>query len=144
MKIKMQRYNIVENADLLEKYFFEDEEKEKETICLPLKLNYAINRNRMTLMRLKKDFWEARNIIIKKYGKPSEQDLNQYYIEKERDIQLAQNEFSDFMEGFEEVDLYIIDIDELPSDLKLTSAQMHTLLFMISEKKEVDLCLKNN
>lgn len=96
---------------------------------LPMKVNFYLQKNKKTLMSLGQDIESSRMEIINTYGEISE-DGTQYVIPQEK-IELAQKELEDLLNLEQEVQIYKINIDNLPDDIILTTGQMEAMMFMI-------------
>jgi aspartokinase len=96
---------------------------------LPMKVNFYLQKNKNTLMSLAQDIESSRTEIINTYGEISE-DGTQYTIPQEK-IKLAQKELEDLLNLEQEVQIYKINIDNLPDDIILTTGQMEAMMFMI-------------
>ena len=96
---------------------------------LPMKVNFYLQKNKKTLMDLGQDIESSRMEIISTYGEISE-DGAQYNIPQEK-IELAQKELEDLLNLEQEVQIYKINIDNLPDDIILTTGQMEAMMFMI-------------
>lgn len=96
---------------------------------LPMKVNFYLQKNKKTLMDLGQDIESSRMEIISTYGTISE-DGTQYTIPQEK-IELAQKELEDLLNLEQEVQIYKINIDNLPDDIILTTGQMEAMMFMI-------------
>lgn len=96
---------------------------------LPMKVNFYLQKNKKTLIDLGQDIEESRLDIIRNYGE-STGDGTQYIIPKEK-VELAQKELEDLLNLEQEVQIYKINIDNLPDDTILTTGQMEAMMFMI-------------
>lgn len=121
MKIKNQF--IYNYAMLLNKAFANGEQK------LPIKINFALQKNKSVLTNLAQEIEKARLEILKKYGK-LDAESQQYVIEPEHVAQASQ-ELYDLSEIEQEVNVLTIPIDIIETDLVLTTQQMEALMFMI-------------
>lgn len=104
---------------------------EEALLELPVMVNYNIQKNLKVLMDLSATIGEARAFIGKKYG-TLEEDGGAYKISKEN-LEQAQQEMNKLMFAEELVEIKKIKLIDL-KDIKLTSAQMAALLFMIEEE----------
>lgn len=101
-------------------------------INLPIKLNYAIQRNLNTLSQIVETTEKMKMAIGEKYGEYNS-ETNSYQIPPEQ-VPNANKELNTLMEIEESVDIRKIKLSEL-EDLSLTSEQMASLLFMIEEEE---------
>lgn len=96
---------------------------------LPIKVNFYLQKNKTTLTDLAQDIESARMDIVRNYGTPSE-DGTQFIIPKDK-VEEAQKELNDLFALEQDVNIYIINIDNLNDDLTLTTGQMEAIMFMI-------------
>jgi hypothetical protein len=101
-------------------------------INLPIKLNYAIQRNLNTLSQIVETTEKMKMAIGEKYGEYNS-ETNSYQIPPEQ-VPNANKELNTLMEIEESVDIRKIKLSEL-ENLSLTSEQMASLLFMIEEEE---------
>lgn len=99
------------------------------TQYLPIKVNFFIQKNKSTLINLAQDIDNARMEIVKNYGKLNEEGTQ--FIVPDEKMEIANSELVDLFSIEQEVDIRKIDIDSLPDDINLTTAQMEALMFMI-------------
>lgn len=96
---------------------------------LPIKINFYLQKNKMTLTELAQEIELERMNIIRNYGSPTE-DGNQYIIPQDKIIE-TQQELNDLLSLEQEVTIYTININSLNDDLALTTGQMEAIMFMI-------------
>lgn len=96
---------------------------------LPIKVNFYLQKNKNTLINLAQDIEISRGNIIREYGEPTE-DGTQYVIPKEK-IEEAQKELNDLLTLEQEVNIYMVSMDNLSDDITLTTGQMEAIMFMI-------------
>ena len=101
-------------------------------INLPIKLNYAIQRNLNTLSQIVETTEKMKMAIGERYGEYNS-ETNSYQIPPEQ-VPNANKELNTLMEIEESVDIRKIKLSEL-ENLSLTSEQMASLLFMIEEEE---------
>ncbi len=101
-------------------------------INLPIKLNYAIQRNLNTLSQIVETTEKMKMAIGEKYGEYNS-ETNSYQIPPEQ-VPNANKELNTLMEIEESADIRKIKLSEL-ENLCLTSEQMASLLFMIEEEE---------
>ena len=126
MKKMMSNREVYETTVKLQKFFGENNE-----LFLPVVINYAIQRNLNILMPICKAIEKSRNTIGEKYGIFNPED-NSYHIEPDN-ILMAEKEMENLMDLEEKIEIRMITLEDL-SELKLSSAQMAALLFMIEEE----------
>lgn len=121
--MKLTNNEIYSYAIALNEAFAGGEQK------LPVKINFYLQKNKKTLMALGQDIEEARMNIVRSFGEASE-DGESYKIPADK-INAAQKEVMDLLGLEQEVEIYKINIDNLPEDLSLTTAQMEAIMFMV-------------
>jgi hypothetical protein len=97
--------------------------------CLPVKINFYIQKNKSILYNLAQDIEEARLGILKYYGVLNE-ETNEYEFEKEK-AEMASKELEDLFNLTQEVEIYTIDIDAFDNDTNMTIGEIDALMFMI-------------
>lgn len=117
----LQIYNYASN--LLEEFGSSAELK------LPVKVNFYLQKNLLTLKNLATEIEESRLNIIKEYGQINE-DGTSYFIPNEN-IEKAQQELNDLFALEQEVQIYMIKLDSFNDDILLSMSQMESLMFMI-------------
>ena len=117
----LQIYNYASN--LLEEFSNSAELK------LPVKVNFYLQKNLLTLKNLATEIEESRLNIIKEYGQINE-DGTSYFIPSEN-IEKAQQELNDLFALEQEVQIYMIKLDSFNDDILLSMSQMESLMFMI-------------
>ena len=96
---------------------------------LPIKVNFFIQKNKTTLLNLAQDIDNSRIAIVQNYGTVDETS-NQFIVPEDK-IEAANAELMDLFNITQEVDIKKINIDALPDDISLSTAQMEALMFMI-------------
>lgn len=104
---------------------------EDSNMYLPMKLNFYLQKNKKTLMELSRDIEEARIKIASEYGELTE-DGSSYNIPESK-IAEASKELNDLFELEQEVNIYKIQMDQIPEHVELSAAQMEAILFMIED-----------
>lgn len=98
---------------------------------LPIKINFYLQKNKNTLIELAGSIEAIRMEIAKNYG-TLDTESQQYIIPPEK-IEEVNKELTDLLSLEQEVQIYMINIDNLSDDLSLTTAQMEALMFMIEQ-----------
>lgn len=99
---------------------------------LPIKLNFAIQKN-LTLMEGSFKALEISKLAIyKKYGTPTDENDGTVFIPKEN-LEKAQNDMDELMDLDQEIQIRTVHFSDIPDDVKLTSQQMAALIFMIED-----------
>lgn len=119
----MTNLEIYTTASVLAEAFTDD------TMYLPAKLNFYIQKNRATISGLATDIETARDKIVMHYGTQTEDGGYQIPPESVMD---ANNELNDLLGIEQDVNIYSIGIDALDG-IDFTAKQMQALLFMIEE-----------
>ena len=99
------------------------------SLKLPIKVNFYLQKNKAALMTLAQDLEQNRQSIIENYGQLNDEGT-QYIVPTDK-IEAAQQELSDLFSLEQEVNIYKINIDTLSDDLVLSAGQMEALMFMI-------------
>ena len=98
---------------------------------LPAKVNFYIQKNKKKIADLANEIEQARAQVIKNFGSPSEENDGKYFVPKDK-IQEAQNELKDLLDIKQEIEIYLISINDI-ENLHFTMSQMEALMFMIEE-----------
>lgn len=98
-------------------------------VYMPAAINFAIQKNKSTLTAVAEDVEKGRMAIIEHYS--SGQTEEGFTIPPEA-VEKANKELSELLEIEQEVKFYTFSIDAI-EDIKLTSAQMQAIMFMIEE-----------
>ena len=96
---------------------------------LPVKVNFYLQKNLLTLKNLATEIEESRLNIVQEYGQINE-DGTSYFIPNEN-IEKAQQELNDLFALDQEVQIYMIKLDSFNDDILLSMSQMESLMFMI-------------
>lgn len=104
---------------------FQDEKK-----YIPVKLNFAMQKNLATLTKHQEEIEKSRIAIGQAYG--SLDESQQRYIIDESRKKEAEQELQDLFEIEQEVDIKTCPIQTI-ENLDLTLEQMQAILFMITE-----------
>lgn len=99
---------------------------------LPIKISFYLIKNKNLLMTLAQEIEQSRNIILNKYGEPSE-DGTKYFISQENS-EVAQKELNDLFELTQEVKIYQFPLTAFNDMDTLTIQQMEAIMFMIEEE----------
>ena len=98
---------------------------------LPIKINFYLQKNKKLLLELAQDIEESRLNIIKKFGKYDE-EIKDYIIPDENYL-VAAAEMEDLLNLEQNISLYKINIADFDEKLILSTKQMEALMFMIEE-----------
>ena len=123
--MKLTNNEIYIYANRLFEAFNDSEQK------LPIKISFYLQKNKNTLMQLAQDIEASRLEIAKTYGILDEES-QQFNIPKDK-MEAAQKELVDLFNLEQDVQIYMINIDNLSDDLTITTAQMEAIMFMIEQ-----------
>ena len=98
---------------------------------LPIKISFYLQKNKNTLLSLAQDIETSRLEIAKTYGILDEEN-QQYNIPVDK-MEDANKELVDLFNLEQEVQIYMINIDNFSNDLTITTAQMEAIMFMIEQ-----------
>ena len=96
---------------------------------LPAAIAYSLQKNKNTLISISEEIEKGRFDILSHYA-IGEKD-GQFQIDP-NSIDIANQELNDLLSIEQEVKIYSCKIEEL-NDIKFTSAQMESIMFMIYE-----------
>lgn len=96
---------------------------------LPIKINFALQKNKQILIQAAQEIEQARLDILEKYGKKN-LETNQYHIEPEN-IENASKELEDLANIEQDLGLLMIKCKDLDDSIYLSACQMEALMFMI-------------
>lgn len=101
-----------------------------ETKYIPIKLNFAIQKNLATFSTLQQEIETARLKIAAEYGELDAE--NQRYIINKENEQKASQELNDLFNIEQEVDIRTCSLSQIEG-IDLTLEQMQSIMFMIVE-----------
>lgn len=101
-----------------------------ETKYIPVKLNFAIQKNLSVLLKLKEEIENNRVKIASEYGKLNSEGT-QFIIEKENREKVEQ-ELNDLFTMEQEIDIRTCSLSQIEG-IDLTMEQMQAIMFMITE-----------
>lgn len=122
---------IFTNKEIYNFYFLINENIIKENIILPVKVNFAIQKNFTILVDLSEEIEKIKEKICIQNGKYISEN-NSFQIDKDK-IESTQQQLDDLMKIKQEVKIYTIKLEDL-ENIQLTSKQMQALLFMIEDE----------
>lgn len=102
-----------------------------ETKYIPVKLNFAIQKNLSTLLKLQEEIDKSKIKIAEEYGKLDEEKMR--YIIDEDKRKDAENELNDLFKIEQEVEIKTCSLS-LIENIDLTLEQMQSIMFMIVEE----------
>lgn len=98
---------------------------------LPAAVAFSIQKNKAAISSIAEDIEKNRMKIIQHYGTPSEDNVENYMIAPES-IEIVNKELEDLLSIEQDMKIYTFDIGAL-ADVKLTTAQIQAIMFMIQE-----------
>ena len=101
-----------------------------ETKYIPIKLNFAIQKNLATFSALQQEIETARLKIAAEYGELDAE--NQRYIINKENEQKASQELNDLFNIEQEIDIRTCSLSQIEG-IDLTLEQMQSIMFMIVE-----------
>jgi hypothetical protein len=122
---------IFTNKEIYNFYFLINENIINENITLPIKVNFAIQKNFTLLLKLSEEIEQVKQKICAQNGNYVPEE-NSFKIDKDK-IESTQQQLDDLMEIKQEVKIHTIKLEDL-ENIQLTSKQMQALLFMIEDE----------
>lgn len=122
---------IFTNKEIYNFYFLINENIINENITLPIKVNFAIQKNFTLLLKLSEEIEQVKQKICAQNGNYVPEE-NSFKIDKDK-IESTQQQLDDLMEIKQEVKIHAIKLEDL-ENIQLTSKQMQALLFMIEDE----------
>lgn len=122
---------IFTNKEIYNFYFLISENIINENITLPIKVNFAIQKNFTLLLKLSEEIEQVKQKICAQNGNYVPEE-NSFKIDKDK-IESTQQQLDDLMEIKQEVKIRTIKLEDL-ENIQLTSKQMQALLFMIEDE----------
>lgn len=98
------------------------------TQYLPVRVNFFIQKNKVTLLRLAQEIEDSRIEIIRNHA--TVQEDGTVFVSDDK-IDIVNKELEDLFTIEQDVDIKKISINDFPADINLTTGQMESLLFMI-------------
>ena len=98
---------------------------------LPVKVNFYLTKNKVTLVELAKDIEKARTEIIRNFSTFNE-DTNQYEVPADKTDE-AMEEINELFNLEQDVNIYMIKFEDIGEKMMMSTAQMEALLFMIED-----------
>ena len=99
-------------------------------IYIPARANFNIQKNTEVLAAAAKEIEKTRLSVAQHYGEPNE--AGDSYIIPADKLEEANKELMDLFTMEQDIDIKTFSIETL-GDVKLTSAQMHAIMFMIED-----------
>lgn len=98
---------------------------------LPVKVNFYLTKNKVTLVELAKDIEKARTEIIRNFSTLNE-NTNQYEVPADKTDE-AMKEINELFNLEQDVNIYMIKFEDIGEKMMISTAQMEALLFMIED-----------
>lgn len=106
---------------------------EDKQMMFPVKINFYFQKNMNNLVDLAKEIEIERLGIVQKYGKPTEENEEQYFIPEEN-VTIVNQELMDLFNLEQEVKIYTVDLDMFDG-INMTPQQTAAFSFMITEEE---------
>lgn len=97
---------------------------------IPIKLNFAIQKNLYTLLTFKEKIEKKQMEIASKYGELNSEGTQ--FVIKSENKEKAEQELKDLFAMKQDIDIRICSLSQV-KDIKLTIEQMQAIMFMITE-----------
>ena len=107
------------------------EEFYDDSLRLPIKMNFYLQKNKKTLFDLAQEIEKSRLEIASTYGELDE-ETQQYQVPADK-VEAASKDLNELFNIEQDVNIYKINIDSLSDDFVLTTAQMEAIMFMIED-----------
>ena len=107
--------------------------KDGSDLNYPVKVNFYLQKNLNAFLKAAQEIEQKRMEIIQKYGKPTEEDPNNYKIDDDK-IEEATKEIQDFLELEQEIPVSMLKLDWFDK-IDMTAAQVAAISFMIEEEE---------
>lgn len=101
-------------------------------LCLPIKVNFYLQKNMSAMIKIAEDLEKSRNEILNKYGTLNA-ETGEYNFEADK-IDEANQELADLFTLEQEVPIYEISLDAF-GDLPLDTDQVKAISYMIKEEE---------
>ena len=102
-------------------------------LCLPIKVNFYLQKNMSAILSIAEDLEQSRNEILNKYGTLNA-ETGEYNFEEDN-ITEANQELMDLFSLEQEVPIYEISLEAF-GDLQLDTNQVKAISYMIKEEEE--------
>ncbi len=101
---------------------------QNKEMLLPVKVNFYLQKNKNTLVTLAQDIEQHRLAILQQYGEIAENGEISFLPDK---AAKAQADLSELFGIEQEVQIYIVSIENFTDDMVLSTEQMEAMMFMI-------------
>ena len=122
---------ILTNAEIYDYTRALMEEFYDDSLKLPIKMNFYLQKNKKTLFDLAQEIEKSRLEIANTYGELNE-ETQQYQVPADK-VEAASKDLNELFSIEQDVNIYKINIDSLSDDFVLTTAQMEAIMFMIED-----------
>lgn len=100
-------------------------------LCLPIKVNFYLQKNITALMEIAQDLEKSRTEILQKYGKQN--DSGNYDFEGDN-LEKANEELTELFKLEQEVPIYEINLNDF-GNVELDGKQVQAISYMIKEEE---------
>lgn len=107
--------------------------KDGSDLNYPVKVNFYLQKNLNAFLKAAQEIESKRMEIIQKFGKPTEEDPNNYKIDDDK-IEEATKEIQDFLDLEQEIPVSMLKLDWF-DNIDMTAAQVAAISFMIEEEE---------
>ena len=107
--------------------------KDGSDLNYPVKVNFYLQKNLNAFLKAAQEIESKRMEIIQKFGKPTEEDPNNYKIDDDK-IEEATKEIQDFLDLEQEIPVNMLKLDWF-DNIDMTAAQVAAISFMIEEEE---------
>lgn len=122
---------ILTNAEIYDYTRALMEEFYDDSLKLPIKMNFYLQKNKKVLFELAQEIEKSRIEIANSYGELDE-ETQQYKVPADK-VEAASKDLNELFSIEQDVNIYKINIDSLSDDFVLTTAQMEAIMFMIED-----------
>ena len=122
---------ILTNAQIYDYTSALMEEFYDNSLKLPIKMNFYLQKNKKTLFDLAQEIEKSRLEIASAYGELNE-ETQQYQVPADK-VEAASKDLNELFNIEQDVNIYKINIDSLSDNFVLTTAQMEAIMFMIED-----------
>lgn len=98
---------------------------------LPVKVNFYLNKNKITLIEMAKDIEKVRTEIINNFSIFNE-NTSQYEVPADK-VDEVTKKINELSELEQDVNIYTIKLEDIGEKMIMSIAQMEALLFMIED-----------
>ena len=126
---KMTNGEIYNTADALSRAF-----TSVEDMAYPVKVNFFMQKNMNTLLKLAQEIDKSREEIIRKYGEPDPDNKAQIKVSADN-IEKATADLTDLFNLEQEVAVNMVELDWF-ENINMNPQQVAAITFMINDSEE--------